>query len=176
MTIVNSNQLQTVEFESINVSTADFVDGKDEGTTLQPGDIGEVMEAEVGEDGQLSSYTFLRLGDSLDEGNQDSARGKLFAQLKDASDTVVDAATEFRFIARPKNGNSRTPLTQFIRLSDANVDDPAKRLPFTPVTRGGRPAVVGDGRIVAVEVRNPSTAVTIDRSNSQFQLPSRAGY
>lgn len=176
MARVNAKALSNVEFESINVSTADFEDGKDEETTLQPGDIGEVFEMEVGETGQLSSYRYLRLGDSLDSGNQDSAQGKLFADLQDASGTTVDDATEFRFVARPKNGNERKALTQFIRLSDAKQSDPTKRLPFTPVTRNGRPAVVGDGRILAVEVRNPSTSVTIDRSNSDMKVPSRAGY
>jgi len=90
MTRVNAKALSNVEFESINVSTADFEDGKDEETTLQPGDIGEVFEMEVGETGQLSSYRYLRLGDSLDSGNQDSAQGKLFADLQDASGTTVD--------------------------------------------------------------------------------------
>jgi len=176
MPSVSASVLNNVEFEGINVSTADFVDGKDEETSISAGDVAEVMTAEVGEDGQLSSYDYLRLGDSLDSGNQDSAKGKLFVDLRDASDSEIDQRTEFRFVTRPKNGNRRTPLTEWVNLRNANINDPSKRLPFTPVSRNGKPAVVRDGRIVAVEIRNPATSVTVDRTNSDADIPARGGY
>jgi len=176
MVEANSSMLNGVEFEGINISTADFVDGKDEEQTLDPGTVGEVATAEVNEDGQLASYDYIRLGDNLDNGNQDSAKGKLFFDLRDATDTEVDQRTEFRFIARPKNSNRRTPLTEFIKLRNANQSDPSKRLPFLPVSRNGKPAVIKDGRVIAIEVRNAATSVTIDRSNSDADIPARGGY
>ncbi|TKX79270.1 hypothetical protein EXE53_16715 [Halorubrum sp. SD626R] len=176
MPTVSSSVLNSVEFEGINVSTADFVDGKDEEATVEAGDVAEVFEAEIGEDGQLSSYEYLRLGDNLDSGNQDSAKGKLFVDLRAADDSELDQRTEFRFVTRPKNGNRRTPLTEWVKLRNANIDDPSKRLPFTPVSRNGRPAVVKDGRIVAVEVRNPATSIEVDRTNSDADIPARGGY
>lgn len=176
MATVSSSMLNNVEFEGINISLADFVDGKDEEVSLAAGQVGEVFTAEVGEDGQLSSYDFVRLGDQLDDGNQDSAKGKLFVQLKDSADAEIDQRTEFRFVARPKNSNSRTPLTEFIPLRNANQSDPSLRLPFTPLTRGGKPAVVKDGRVIAVEIRNAATSVTVDRTNSDADIPARGGY
>ena len=176
MPTVSSSVLDNVEFEGINISTADFTDGKDEGETISPGDLAEVATAEVGEDGQLTSYEYVRLGDSLDDGNRDSAKGKLFMSLRNSADEEVDERTEFRFVVRPKNGNSRTPLTEFIKLRNANQDDPSKRLPFTPVSIDGRPAVAKDGRILAIEVRNPAESVEIDRANTDMDLPARAGY
>lgn len=176
MPVVSDAVLNSVEFEGINVSTADFEDGKDEEQSLSAGTVGEVMTTEVGETGQLASYEFLRLGDNLDEGNQDSAKGKLFADIRDSADAAVDDRTEFRFVTRPKNGNRVTPLTEFIKLRNANQSDPSKRLPFLPVTRNGRPAVVKDGRILAVEVRNSATSITVDRTNTDFDIPARGGY
>lgn len=176
MATVSQSMLNNVEFEGINISLADFTDGKDEEVSLSAGQVGEVFTAEVGEDGQLSSYDFVRLGDQLDDGNQDSAKGKLFVDLRDASDAEIDQRTEFRFVARPKNSNSRTPLTEFVPLRNANQSDPSLRLPFTPLTRGGKPAVVKDGRVIAVEIRNAATSVTVDRANSDADIPARGGY
>lgn len=176
MPTVSASQLANVEFEGINISLADFVDGKDEEQSLSAGTVGEIMTAEVGEDGQLSSYEYVRLGDNLDDGNQDSAKGKLFVDLRDSNDNEVDQRTEFRFIVRPKNSNSRTPLTEFIPLRNANRDDPSTRIPLTPVTRNGMPAVAGDGRVLAIEVRNAATSVSVDRTNSDADVPARGGY
>jgi hypothetical protein len=176
MPIVSASTLNNVEFEGINVSFADFVDGKDEEQSLSAGTIGEIATAEIGEDGQLSSYEFLRLGDNLDDGNQDSAKGKLFVDLRDSGDNEVDQRTEFRFVVKTKNGNERTALTEFVPLRNANRDDPQTRLPLTPVMRNGKPAVIGDGRLLAMEVRNAATSVTVDRTNSDADIPARAGY
>jgi len=176
MVTANASMLNGVEFEGINISFADFVDGKDEEQTIEPGDVAEVATAEVNEDGQLASYDYLRLGDNLDNGNQDSAKGKLFVDLRDASDTELDQRTEFRFIVRPKNSNRRTPLTEFIKLRNANITDPSNRLPFLPVSRNGKPAVIKDGRVLALEVRNAATSVTVDRSSSDADIPARGGY
>lgn len=176
MVATPAKMLNSVEFEGINLSMADFVDGKDEGEAVAPGEVAEVAEAEVNQDGQLASYEFLRLGDSLDGGNQESAKGKLFVDLRDDTDSEVDGRTEFRFITRPKNSNRRTPLTEFIKLRNAKQDDPSKRLPFLPNSIDGKPAVIKDGRIVALEVRNAATSVTIDRANSDADIPARGGF
>lgn len=179
MPTVSASRLDGIEFEGISLSAADFTDGKDEGEAISPGNLAEVAVAEIGEDGQLGSYDYLRLGDNLDSGNQDSAKGKLFVNLFDDTSEggeQVDERTEFRFVTRPKNSNRRTPLTEFVKLRNANQSDPSKRLPFLPVSVDGKPAVIKSGRILAVEVRNPAVAVTIGRSNTDIDLPARAGY
>ena len=176
MPTVSSSVLEGVEFEGISISAADFTDGKDADDSIGAGEIGEVATAEVEEDGQLASYSYVRLGDSLDNGNQDSAKGKLFVELNDGDGNLVDERTEFRFVARPKNGNRRTPLTEFIKLRNANQEDPSKRLPFLPVSRDGRPAVIKAGRIIGIEVRNAATSVRVSRSQSDFDVPARGGY
>ena len=176
MPSVPASHLSDVDFEGINLSVADFTDAKDEGATIPAGEIGEIMRAEVEEDGQLASYSHVRLGDRLDDGNGDSAKGKLFAQLADPEGEDLDPRTEFRFVTRPKNGNRRTALTEFIKLRNANLDDPSKRLPFTPVSIDGKPAVVKAGRIIAVEVRNAAEDVEVSRAESDMDIPARGGY
>lgn len=163
--------------EPITISTADFTDGQDEGSSLSAGNVGEVMKAEIGDDSQFSSYETVRLGQSLDEGNQRSGKGKLFVQLQDNNGNVIDSRTEVRFIGRPKNANSRRPLTSFIQMDRLNESDVTKQIPLTPVrNENGDPQLISDGRILAVEVRNPANSVTVDRSNSQITLPAIAGY
>ena len=176
MPAVPASRLSDVDFEGINLSVADFTDAKDEGATIPSGEIGEIMRAEVEEDGQLASYSHVRLGDRLDDGNGDSAKGKLFAQLADPEGEDLDPRTEFRFVTRLKNGNRRTALTEFIKLRNANLDDPSKRLPFTPVSIDGKPAVVKAGRIIAVEVRNAAEDVEVSRAESDMDIPARGGY
>ena len=176
MPTVSASRLDGIQFEGISISAADFTDGKDEGEQIGAGNVAEVATAEVGEDGQLASYDYLRLGDRLDDGNQDSAKGKLFVSLRDPDDAEVDERTEFRFVTRPKNGNRRTALTEFIKLRNANLDDPSKRLPFTPVSIDGKPAVVKAGRIIAVEVRNAAEDVEVSRAESDMDIPARGGY
>ena len=162
-------------FEGISLSQADFSDAPATGTSIDAGEVREIARAEIGEDGQLSSYDLVRLGNDQG-GNPDSARGKLYAHLEDGSGNAVDNRTEVRFISRPKNGNRRTPLTTWHTLRSLDVDRPDHRIALRPVSKGGKPVYIQDGRILAVEVRNEATSVTVDRSASTIEAPARGGY
>jgi hypothetical protein len=164
------------EFEGIQVSDSDFVAAPDEGSSISSGEVTEVFRAEIGEDGQFSSYSALQLGGTLGPTGQ-SAQGKIFADLRDNNDNKVDDRTEIRFVARPKNGNSRTALTEWYPIRDLDRDDPRQRQPLPPVTDSdGDPQVVQDGRIVAVEVRNGATSIEVDLTNTTFAAPAQGGY
>jgi len=173
---VTKQDVPANEFEGIKVNDSDFTAAPAEGTTIQSGEVEEVFRAEIGEDGQFSSYSAIQLGGRLGPTGQ-SAQGKLFIDLEDTSDTDVDDRTEVRFVARPKNGNSRTALTEWYSIRDLDRDDPRQRQPLPPVTNSkGNPLVVQDGRILAVEVRNGATSVEISLANSTVQTPAQAGY
>jgi len=179
VTTVSARMLEQYDFEPITVTQDDFNDVPDASSgavTVAAGEVKEVARAEIGEDGQLSSYGLFRLGQSLDGGNQNSGKGKIFVDLRDAADSEIDQRTQIRFVSRPKNDNGRTPLTSFISLRDLNVDRQDFRIPLTPVTYNGKPAFVKDGRVLAIEVRNTATDVEVDRSNCDIDAPGRAGY
>lgn len=176
MTRVKASNVPASDFNSIQVNDSDFVAAPAEGTSVSSGEVEEIARSEVSEDGQLASYSTVQLGGETDP-MQLSSEGKMFIDLRDTNDNPVDDRTEIRFIARPKNGDSRTDLTGWYPLRDLNRDDPRQRVPLDYVTdMAGRPQLVGRGRILAMEIRNGGTSVTISLSNSTIQLPAEAGY
>lgn len=176
MARVTAAQAPGDEFEGIRVADSDFNAAPAEGSSISAGEVEEVARAEIEEDGQFSSYRSVQLGGELDPtGN--SAQGKLFIDLRDTNDNALDDRTEVRFVARPKNGNRRRPITEWYPLRDLARDDPRQRQPLPPATNEqGEPQLVGPGRILAVEVRNGATSVTVNLSNSVIDLPAIAGY
>jgi hypothetical protein len=134
------------------------------------------MTSEIEDDGQLASYDSLRLGQSLGPTGR-SAQGKIYVDLRDGDDNKIDDRTQIRVVGRPKNGNSRKEIVGWQTIRDLAQDRPDLRLPLPPVTNSnGEAQVVTSGRILAVEIRNPATDITVDRENSSITLPARAGY
>lgn len=176
MTRVKAKNVPASDFNSIQVQDSDFNAAPDEGSSVDSGEVAEIARAEISEDGQLASYTTVQLGGDTDP-MQFSSEGKMFIDLRDGSDNKVDPRTEVRFIGRPKNGDKRTDLTGWYSLRDLDRDDPRQRVPLDYVTdKQGRPQLVGRGRILAVEIRNGATSVTVSLSNSTIQVPAEAGY
>lgn len=172
-----------LEYEGILLAESDFQAGKDEGETIQAGNVAEVATAEVNEDGQLASYDAVQVGDRMDATTR-SARGKLFVDLRTGNDSdsdgevdQVDKRTEFRLVTRPKNSNRRTPLTRWYSQRNLDRDDPRQRIPLPPTkNENGKDQLISSGRIIAVEVRNSATSTQVSLSDSDFALPSRGGY
>jgi len=171
-----SETLADEEFEEIRLADSDFVSAPAEGETIESGEVEEIARAEVESDGQLASYDMIQLGGDLDPtGN--SAKGKIFLELRDSDDEPVDDRTEVRFIGRPKNGNRIKALTEWYTIRDLARDDPRQRQPIPPVTNNsGKAMVVPSGRIIGVEVRNGATDFEVYLENSTWQLPAQAGY
>ena len=176
MPVKSKAALEDETFEEIRLADSDFVAAPSEGTTIEAGEVEEVARSEVEDDGQLASYDMIQLGGELDPtGN--SAKGKIFLELRDSDDEPVDDRTEVRFIGRPKNGNRRKALTEWYTIRDLARDDPRQRQPIPPVTNdSGAPMVVPSGRIIGVEVRNGAESFEVDLDNSTWQLPAQAGY
>lgn len=176
MTRVTAKNVPANSFNEIQVAQSDFNAAPAEGESVEAGEVAEIARAEISEDGQLSSYTTVQLGGETDP-MQLSSEGKMFIDLRDTNDNKIDPRTEVRFIGRPKNGDERTDLTGWYPLRDLDRDDPRQRVPLDYVTdKKGRPQLVGRGRILAIEIRNGATSVTVSLSNSTIQVPAEAGY
>lgn len=167
MSLVNPSALA---YEGIHLTNADFTAGKDDGATLEAGVIGEVATAEIGEDGQLSAYDAVLLGDKMDPtGN--SSKGKQYVELADSADAAVADTVQFRYIVRDKNSNRRVPLTRWFTHRGENNTDPRLRTPVTP-----RQPFIKDGRIIALEVKDETATAEVTLANSTFEAPARGGY
>jgi len=173
--MVRTRDAGDYEYEGIHLTNADFTAGKDEGDTLEAGTVGAIATAEVGEDGQLSSYDRLRIGDRMDKTGK-SPKGKIFIELRDAADEVVDDRTQVRLMVADKNSNRRLPVTRWYPHRDLNIERPDLRTPLEPVTKGGKPWFIRSGRLVVLEVKNQAGTVEVDLDNSTFEFPSRGGY
>lgn len=172
MPVVNVNDL---EYEGGHLRSSDFNDGKDNGDTLQAGEVGEIATAEVGEDGQLSAYDAVRPGDHMDPtGN--SPIGKMYVDLQTSGSSSVADSVELRLVARDKNANRRVPITPWFSHRDLANSDPRLRTPLPPVVREGQPFFVKDGRIISLEVKDETSTVEVTRANCTFEFPARFGY
>jgi len=164
---------KALNYEGDHIDEADFTAGKDDGDQLQAGVVGEIATAEVGEDGKLSSYEAVRPGDRTD-GN-DPTRGRIFVALEDGNGNVVSDKVQWRLAVRDKNNNRRIPVTSWYRQRDSNNQRPDHRVALRPVTRGGKPFFIKDGRVLVLEVKNESSTVTVSASDSTVEVPARLG-
>lgn len=160
----------------------DMQNGEDESSSVSAGsNPAEIAYAEIGDNNgvssQFASYRAVRLGGSQGA-NPRSEKGKIYADIdSDDSGTATDSKTQIRFIKRPLNGDSRTILTEWMTvrgLEESGVED---RVVLPPATDSqGRPLVVQEGDVLAVEARNPSTSFTIDRTGSDLEFPIQVGH
>lgn len=159
-------------FEQIELTQADFTDGQQNGTAVSAGEIGEFATAEVGEDGQLSGYDIVTVGGRKEDETDTSAR--LFVDIEDGGDTDTEDTTQYRFVAKDKNGNRVRALTRWFSQRTSDTADPRQRPEV--VYRGfSNHTWVRDGKLLAWEIKNESTSITESRPNSVLQLPAIAG-
>jgi len=167
---------KNLSYEGIVMRLSDFTDGQQAGTTLSAGSVGELFTAEIGEDGQLSGYDAIRLGDN--PSGADPAKGKMYISLTDDTDVDLPDDTEVRFRFRDKNSNRNIPASPWFPLRDLDQSDPRLRRALAPRQRNGKPWFIKAGRILVVEVKNESQAVSLgDTSNAHtLEAPARGGY
>lgn len=165
-----------LSYEGIVLKSSDFTDGKDAGQSLTAGTVGEIFTAEVGEDGQLSGYDAIRLGDRPN--GADPAKGKMYISLTDDAGADLPDDTEVRFRFRDKNSNRNLPASPWFPLRDLDQSDPRLRRALTPRMRNGKPWFIKAGRILVVEAKNESESITVGTLSQPHTLeaPARGGY
>jgi hypothetical protein len=163
-----------LSYEGGHFDEADFVAGKDNDTQLSAGTVGEIATIEIGEDGKFSAYDAVRPGDFTD--TEDPTRGRIFVELADGG-TVVADKVQWRLITRDKNSNRRIPITTWYRQRDSNASRPDHRTVLRPISRNDAPFFIKAGRIVALEVKNESSSVTVDINDTDtvVEVPGRFG-
>lgn len=166
---------KNLEYEGIRLHSNDFTAGDEEGTTIsETGRVVEIAVAEVGEDGQLSSYDAIRLGDRPVA--DDPTKGKLYMALQDSVPEDIPNTTEVRFSFRDKNSNRRLPATPWLSARDLDRDRPDHRHVLRPRVRNGNPWYLKMGRLLVLEAKNEAESFEISLSNSEIDVPARGGY
>lgn len=161
-------------FEEIQLTDADFNAGDDDGTTLSSssGQIGEIAEMEVGEDGVLSSYAIAAMGGRKSGPNDTNPA--IYVDLQNSTPAALDDNTQYRFVSRDKNSNRKRTLTDWKTLRESDNSDPRQRPEI--VYRGrGNERWVQDGKLIILEVRNQSTDVAPSLSDSTIEVKAVAG-
>lgn len=167
MPVVNPRALV---YEDFDITQSDFTNGSEESSSVSDGTIAEIGVAEVGSDGQLSSYDAVLIGQQ-----STSAQGTdnvAFVDM-DTDDAGTDASsdTEWRLAAAFKNKNRRRPLTKWYQQRFTSNSDPRQNPQLFP-----RQPFVKDGRQLIWEVkREGSGSQTIDRTGSTFRVPLQGG-
>lgn len=170
MPVVNVNSLI---FERFTLTDADFSAGRDDNTSLSAGTVGEIATAEVGEDGQLSNYDAIQLGQPQSNPTGDRKGNEVFVKLGDGSDTDISDSAMWSFAARRKGeigGGSAGMITGFRKHRGQDNADPAQRDPLPPQT-----PVVKDGRIAQLLAKDEAASLTVALTNSEFEIPALGG-
>lgn len=163
-----------LNYEGIVLNANDFTAGKDNAEQHDAGTRAVIGVTEIGEDGQLSSFEALRLGDSTDP--EDPAQGRIFMVPRDGNGNRVDDSVKFRFRLRDKNGNMFKPATQWYTTRDLDKDRPDHRRVMRPRTKdGGKAWYFKRGREVVLEAVDETGSFTVDINDSLVEVPARGG-
>jgi len=165
MPVINPGAL---DYQDDELTAADFNAGINDDTSISAGNVGIVAVAEVGEDGKLSNYGAVVLGQEPRSVGGDNRGNEIYVKLQAGGADVADSV-QFQFQARKKAQLSGRPLTPWIKHRGQDQNDPRLRKSLL----ANRGAV--DGEEIILVVKNESGAVTVDLSESEFEIPIMGG-
>lgn len=161
-------------YEGIVLNSEDFEPWTDNGSDVPAGENARIATVEIGEQGQLSAFEALRLGDSLDP--SDPAKGRLFMNPVASDGSEVSDNAQIRFRMRDQNGNKYEPATPWYTVRDLNRDRPDHRRALRPRTKdGGKPWYWKRGREVVIEGKDEGSTFNMDIEQSLVEAPARGG-
>lgn len=169
MPVVDVNALS---YEPIELTASDFNASRDDDTSLSSGVVGEIATSEVGSDGQLSGYDAVQVGQPAANATGDRKGNELFVKLQAGSSDIADTA-QFAIAARQKGelgGGAPGSITGWITHRNQDNTDPAQRRPLYP-----QKPIVKDGRLIQLLAKDETASVTVDLSESTYQIPALGG-
>ena len=172
MPVVNINDLH---YRPFTATDTDFTAGKDNDTSIPAGDVAEVGVAEVGDDGQLSNYDAVQIGQRPAATGGDNQGNEVFIDLAqgdgaDAADTV-----EFAVAARRKGevgGGVSGEVTGFRGTRGQDTADARQRTSLGPQS-----PVVRYGRVLQFLTRDEHAAHEVDITHAEttIEIPAMGG-
>lgn len=169
MPVVDVNALT---YEPIQLRDGDFSASRDDNTALSAGTVGEIATAEVGEDGQLSGYDAVQVGQPATNPTGDIKGNELFVDLADSGGDVDDTS-EFALAARQKGelgGGASGSITGWISQRQSDSTTVSERPKVNP-----KQPVVKDGRLLLLLFKNEAAQDTVELAQSTFEIPALGG-
>lgn len=169
MPVVNVGAL---DYRRITITDADFNASRDDDTSLNAGTVGEIAEAEVGEDSQLSSYEAVQYGaPPRTSGGGDNLGNEIHMQFQSGGSDIADNA-QVAFGARLKGELGGPNITGWIDHRGQDSSDPRQRYNLFPQT-----PVVKAGRLLTILAKDEANALTVDLSENSghLQIPALGG-
>lgn len=162
----------SLSYERNTLHAADFNASRDDDTSLSAGTVGEIAEAEVGDTATLSQYQGVFVGQPASNATGDRKGNEVYMKLQSGGGDVADTV-QWAFAARNKGelgGGKQGSITGFITHRGQDNADPAQRRPMNT----SQP-VVPDGRLLTLLAKDETSSVTVDLSESEFELPIMGG-
>jgi len=88
-----------LRFERAQLNASDFVAGRDNDTSLDAGQVGEIGTAEIGEDGSIAQYEAVQLGQPASNRTGDRKGNELFVNVYDSTDTLITQPGNYTWIS-----------------------------------------------------------------------------
>jgi hypothetical protein len=167
-------------YERNTLTFSDFNAARDNNASLSQGVVGEIGEAEVGEDGVLAQYDAILVGQPPKNATGDRKGNEIYAAVDDGAGSVVSDTVQVSVAARNKGetgGGKDGKVTGFLPTREMDNSDPGIRPPIGVQPSPNNPKYVPDGRIVQFLIKDETGSVTgdITGSTSVLELPILGG-
>lgn len=164
------------DFAEESGTLSDMNAGKDDGDTLQSGEVGELAKVEIADSGQgiFSEYERLSLG-GVPDPQLRTKQARVDGDLQNSTPADVPDGTKVRIRITDKRRSRTFAETRWFDKSEVE----AASIENLPVLRwaGWEDATFGgSGRIVVIEVRNPSSSFNASYADSSFEFPFIGAY
>lgn len=164
--------VSALTYEPITLTASDFTAARDDDSSLSSGVVGEIATSEVGSDGQLSGYDAVQVGQPESNNTGDRKGNEIFFKFQAGSSDIADTA-QIKVSARQKGelgGGTPGSITGWIQHRGQDTSDPAQRRPLYPAQ-----PIVKNGRLVQILAKDETASLTVDLSESTFEIPALGG-
>lgn len=171
---LSAREANALEYENFPLTENPFSAGRDNDDQLSAGVVGTIATAEVSEDGTLGNYEAVRIVPSTIFSDPAT---KPIVDLGDGA-ASVDGRTEFRLGVRKQNEQGATRvLTPWQRIRERDSGTSARDRPHLRASAWARQNYVTAGRILVMQVRHPTSNVTVDLSdaNTEWEIEALGG-
>lgn len=155
-------------FDRTTISDASLSPGQDDGTTISAGNTGELVEAQVGQDGELVEYEAVIVGQPPFSTGQ-TTRAKPTVDIQNSTPADVPAGTQFAFAGRKPGTREGKRATGWYNEDDYSDTAKSDRDPVEPTT----PFILAD-QYLTVWGQNQQTSFTPSASDSTYELKALA--
>lgn len=173
--MVSKSEVKDADYSDHPLRDTAFSAGRDEGSTIAAGTVGEVATVEVGEDSALAEYIGWLVGSESEDGVKTGAGRAFFNGYStdadaDGNPDKLPLDTEIRVVVRARKSRGGREMTPWIPLGELWDDSESGEYSLDP-----RLPVASHRRVVGIQMKNEGQDITYVHADSSFKIPGRAG-